>query len=151
MLNPNQPQIYEKRADAYIQIGNNYQSLEDYKRALQFYSENTANHIQILHKIANLHYNTGSIIESEIYYNKALDAIDKNNPKRRESFTKEIVQILNDYASLLIEQHKYSKADLLLSKAHNILKSTSSGENFDLLAIRIIKGLSRSSFTCVLS
>ena len=136
ILDPNQPQIFEKRADAYNLIGNFNKSLEDYKRALHFYSDNSFNHIQILHKIANLHYYTGGIIESEIYYNKTLGAIEKLNPKKKDTLSNEIVQIINDYASLLIDQNNYTKADSLLSKAHELLQSDIS-ENPDLLAITL--------------
>ena len=128
VLNPTNYLYYESRADAFDQMGNEKQALEDYDRAIEL--SNKENSIRIIHKKAIIQNYLGNIIEAELNYAKAhktLMNLDETTEKSIDA--KEIINLLNDYGNLLLQLNKMSLAEDIFSTAANKCNSLNKNSN----------------------
>ena len=118
--NSQRSRYYDYRADAFVRIGDMKKAQEDYENALKLTKDNSIDTIRISHKLAALFNNLGNAIVAERYYKSAIKTISQIPQNDAKKNYGEIINCLNDYATMLMSVDRLSDAEDILERASEI-------------------------------
>ena len=123
IINPEQKQYYECRAEAFRIIGDLKKSQNDYEKALKLSKDCPSHTIRILHKLATLIFDTGNVIAAEHYYEKAYKILNENETiELKASQIEDITKMLNDYGNFLLSLNKLAEAESVFEKTLYVVR-----------------------------
>ena len=129
---PQNPEYYEKRAEAYSRMMCVEDAQIDYEKAIDLYKQEDTDKFkisQLLHELANLYIQDKDYKNAENCYVESIDIYKEKGHDLSDSQLGELVSVLNDYGNMLTNNNKITEAELMFKKAsENCSRMTNGAE-----------------------